>query len=164
MAVTFTIDALAVANLVAAINGVQVGETVTTPGGTFEFQTSLTATLYSANGQSVVEGLAWVIQGKDVPLPNQPHRKDDFWVPLVIACAATATGSTEQDAPSVEDKLRQINADIRLALGVDVSRGGYAINTIFDDASEYDLTTDPPMVYVLLKLHVRTAFNNRYAQ
>lgn len=162
---TLTIDGLAVANVISVINTIVAGATVTTVDGVFPYQTTLVAKLYEADGgEGLVEGTAHIMQGKDLPLPSQPYRKDDFWVPLVVCCPATARRNASSDRPSVEDKLRQFNADVRLALGQDLHRGGYAITTQFIGESVYDVDTEPPTVAIPVRLHIRTAVNNRYSK
>jgi hypothetical protein len=159
---TLPIDALAVADLVNAINGIQAGQSVSTPAGDVTYGSTLAAKLYDPDGVSLKEGFAHVIQGDDQPLPKQPLNKDEYYVPVVIVCAAVGSKSPPEGTPSVEDRLRIMNADIRLALGLDVRRGGHAVNTIFVEKSIYDLDSKPPLVAVPLKLHIRTARNNRY--
>lgn len=161
-----TIDAKAVANVVATINGIGAGGVVTSPQGTVTYGSTLTAELYDPEGVSKAPGLVHVVQGKDIAIKDRPTSKDDFYVPLVLVSFVTGVraGTAPSGTLSVEDQLRGINADLRLALGQDLKRGGWAINTIFDEDSAYDLDSKPPLVAVPVKLHIRTTRNNRYLQ
>lgn len=158
------IDALAIANVVTTINTIVAGAEVTTPAGVFRYGSTLVAKKYSPNGVSLTEGFAHILQGKDKPLAKQGTGKSEFNVPVVIVCAAVGMQQTPGNMHDVEDRLRIMNADIRLALGQDLTRGGWARNTIFDEESLYDLDSKPPLMAVPVTLQIMTARNNRYAK
>ena len=151
-----TIDDLAIANLFSALTNVVTGNTAV---GTFAYQTTLTPVLSSRLGTVQTPGVAGVVQIGLEPLAEYPAMHDEYHVHLGIQVHA---GSVLSPSTTIETQLRLYAADIRLALGVDIQRGGKAINTLFDP-DIYEVEMDPPFVIVPVKLHIRTLRNNRYS-
>ena len=149
------IDALAVQNVIDTLAAVNPAN---------GYGCELTPSTFDVEGTTPNEGVTYVFQMEEVPLKNSPAGFDDFFVPVVIVMHAQPTRANPEGSTTIEDRLRIMAADARKALGADLTRGGNALNTIFDENTEYALADNPPTATLIGRLMVRTRKNNRYVR
>jgi hypothetical protein len=156
------VDAYAIDNLITALSGITVAN---------GYAVTITPVTYDPNGIDHNDGTAYVESTGETPLPTSPCTREDFYVNVRVVVFIQPlqveggdVGVSGATARSIEERMRTYSACIRKALMADVHRGGYAINTRFDDPTEYEPETLPMYVRIPIKLHIRTMFGDRFTQ
>jgi hypothetical protein len=155
------VDAYAVDDLINALAEIR------TDNG---YAVTVTPVTYDPEGVPTDEGVAYVESKGETPIPS-PCTREDFYVNLQIVCFVVPlqveggdVGVEGVTGRSAEERMRTYSACIRKALMADVHRGGYAVNTRFDEPAEYEPETLPMYVRIPVKLHIRTMFGDRFTQ
>lgn len=115
----------------------------------------------SQTGNSPRDQLAVVYPGGGIPLPNPAVGHDEYHLPVDIRCFAI---KSETSSTPIDRALLLMAADVRKALRQDLHRGGYALNTLFNEKDELQLSDSPKSVLVLVTIHYRTLWDDPYNQ